>query len=62
MGVINLPSGRPTMQLTGGALERLKEITPPGFVAQIDVTLTDEREMAQALVIISAFQADGPDA
>jgi holo-[acyl-carrier protein] synthase len=54
MGVVNLPSGRPTMQLTGGALARLEEITPPGHVARIDVTLTDETPMAQALVIISA--------
>jgi holo-[acyl-carrier protein] synthase len=55
MGVVNLPSGRPTMQLTGGALARLQEITPPGHVAQIDVTLTDEYPTAQALVIISAI-------
>ena len=54
MGVVNLPSGRPTMELTGGALARLQEITPPGYVARIDVTLTDEGPMAQALVIISA--------
>ena len=54
MGVVNLPSGRPTMQLSGGALARLEEITPPGYVAQIDVTLTDEYPTAQALVIISA--------
>jgi holo-[acyl-carrier protein] synthase len=58
MGVINLPSGRPTMRLTGGALERLHEITPAGYVAQIDVTLTDESPIAQALVIISAVQAN----
>ena len=55
MGVVNLPSGRPTMQLSGGALARLQEITPPGYVAQIDVTLTDEYPTAQALVIISAM-------
>jgi holo-[acyl-carrier protein] synthase len=54
MGVINLPSGRPTMQLTGGALTRLQEITPEGHLARIDVTLTDEGPLAQALVIISA--------
>ena len=59
MGVVNLPSGRPTMHLTGGALARLKEITPTGHTARIDVTLTDEGPMAQALVIISAVpQAD----
>jgi len=59
MGVVNLPSGRPTMELTGGALARLKEITPPGYVARIDVTLTDEYPTAQALVIISAVPQAG---
>jgi holo-[acyl-carrier protein] synthase len=59
MGVVNLPSGRPTMQLTGGALARLKEITPFGHTARIDVTLTDEGPMAQALVIISAVPQAG---
>jgi holo-[acyl-carrier protein] synthase len=54
LGVINLPSGRPTMKLTGGALERLRVITPPGHEARIDLTITDEGPMAQALVIISA--------
>jgi holo-[acyl-carrier protein] synthase len=54
MGVVNLPSGRPTMRLTGGALRRLKEITPEGCDALIDVTITDEGPMAQALVVISA--------
>jgi len=54
LGVINLPSGRPTMQLTGGALERLRAITPPDHEPRIDLTLTDEGPMAQAMVIISA--------
>lgn len=54
MGVINLPSGRPTMKLTGGALERLKAITPAGCQAQIDLSLTDEGPTAQAIVIISS--------
>jgi holo-[acyl-carrier protein] synthase len=54
MGVVNLPSGRPTMSLTGGALARLKEITPEGFEARIDISLTDEYPLAQAIVIISA--------
>jgi len=54
MGVVNLPSGRPTMKLTGGALERLKAITPAGHEARIDVTVTDEGPLAQAFVIISA--------
>ena len=60
MGVINLRSGRPTLMLTGGALARLKEITPPGLAAQIDLTLTDEYPLAQAIVIISGVPA--PDA
>src|SRR5215211_3754674 len=54
MGVVNLPSGRPTMKLTGGALERLRAITPSGHEARIDLTITDEGPLAQALVIISA--------
>jgi len=54
MGVVNLPSGRPTMRLTGGALRRLQEITPAGCEARIDVTITDEGPIAQALVVISA--------
>ncbi|MBV8090128.1 MAG: holo-ACP synthase [Alphaproteobacteria bacterium] len=54
LGVINLPSGQPSMQLTGGALQRLNEITPPGMVARLDVTLTDEPPIAQAVVIITA--------
>ena len=54
MGVVNLASGRPTMALTGGAARRLAEITPPGMVARIDVSLTDDEPQAQAIVIISA--------
>jgi holo-[acyl-carrier protein] synthase len=54
MGVVNLPSGRPTMKLTGGALKRLQAITPAGCEARIDVSLTDEGPTAQAIVIITA--------
>ena len=54
MGVVNLPGGRPTMQLTGGALKRLEALTPPGCEARIDLTITDEYPLAQAYVIISA--------
>ena len=54
MGVVNLPSGRPTMELTGGAKRRLEAITPAGHEARIDLTITDEGPMAQAFVIISA--------
>jgi holo-[acyl-carrier protein] synthase len=55
MGVINLASGKPTMKLTGGALERLAAITPEGMQAQIDISLTDDIPQAQAIVIISAL-------
>jgi holo-[acyl-carrier protein] synthase len=59
MGVVNLPSGRPTMRLTGGALARLQAITPAGCDAHIDVTITDEGPMAQAVVVISAVPKPG---
>ena len=61
LGVVNLPSGKPTMELTGGALKRLKEITPEGQVAQIDLTLTDEQPMAEAFVIISTVPSQKID-
>jgi holo-[acyl-carrier protein] synthase len=54
MGVVNLPSGRPTMRLSGGAARRLAEITPKGMVATIHVTLTDDHPTAQAIVVIEA--------
>jgi holo-[acyl-carrier protein] synthase len=57
MGVINLPGGRPTLQLTGGALARLKSLTPEGHEARIDLSITDDWPMAQAFVIISAVLA-----
>lgn len=53
MGVINLPSGRPTLVLTGGAAKQLERITPPGYSARIDLSLTDDYPLAQAIVIIS---------
>src|SRR4051812_4193521 len=59
MGVVNLPSGRPTMKLTGGALARLEAITPAHHDARIDITITDEGPMAQALVIITAVPRSG---
>jgi holo-[acyl-carrier protein] synthase len=58
MGVINLPSGKPTIALTGGALARLQSMTPKGMVAQIDLTITDDFPQAQAIVIISANPVD----
>ena len=57
MGVINLRSGRPTMVLTGGAAEQLKRITPAGLQARVDVTLSDEFPLAQAIVVISGVPA-----
>lgn len=57
MGVVNLPGGRPTMRLTGGALARLQEITPAGMVPVVHVSLTDEMPLAQAFVVISAEPA-----
>ena len=58
LGVSNLPSGKPTMNLTNGALHRLEKITPHGMRAQIDLTITDDFPLAQAIVIISAVPAD----
>jgi len=54
LGVVNLPSGEPTMALTGGAADRLAAITPPGMRAEIKLTITDEPPLAQAMVIITA--------
>ncbi len=55
MGVVNLPSGKPTMKLTGGAAERLEALLPSGHTAAIHVTITDDFPLAQALVIIEAI-------
>ncbi|GAA0783237.1 holo-ACP synthase [Roseibium denhamense] len=60
MGVVNLPSGKPTIVLTGGAAERLKAMTPEGFTPAIDLTITDDFPLAQAFVVISAWPADWP--
>jgi holo-[acyl-carrier protein] synthase len=54
MGVVNLPGGRPTMRLTGGALARLDSMIPPGMEARIDLSITDDWPLAQAFVVISA--------
>src|SRR5215468_2985229 len=56
MGVVNLPSGKPTMKLTGGALARLQAMTPPGHTVQIDLSITDDFPLAQAIVIISSLK------
>jgi len=55
LGVVNLPSGRPTLLLTGGAEKHLQELLPLGYKAQIDLTLTDDFPWAQAIVIISGI-------
>jgi holo-[acyl-carrier protein] synthase len=55
LGVVNLPSGQPTLAMTGGAAERLKAITPPGMLAQVHLTMTDEYPYAYAQVIIDAI-------
>ncbi len=55
MGVVNLPGGKPTLTLTGGALARLAAITPAGHRAEIALTITDDFPLAQAIVIISAI-------
>jgi len=59
LGVVNLRSGQPTMQMTGGAAARLAAITPPGHVAQVSLTMTDEYPYASAVVIISAVPLPG---
>jgi holo-[acyl-carrier protein] synthase len=56
MGVVNLASGRPTLALTGGAAQALERLTPVGHEVRIDLTITDDFPMAQAIVIISAFR------
>ncbi len=60
IGVVNLPSGRPTLALTGGAKRRLEAITPAGYESRIDLTITDDGPIAQAIVIISAVPLAGP--
>ena len=57
IGVVNLPSGQPTLRLAGGAAARLAAMTPPGMRAEIALTMTDEYPLAQAIVIISAVAA-----
>lgn len=57
MGVVNLPTGKPTFALTGGAAARLLKLTPPGMICVIHLTITDEYPYAQAQVIIEALPA-----
>ncbi|TAL00467.1 MAG: holo-ACP synthase [Rhodospirillaceae bacterium] len=60
LGIVNQSSGKPTIVMTGGAAERLKALTPPGMAAQIELTLTDEYPIAQAIVIITAVPLAPP--
>lgn len=60
IGVINAPTGRPTLDLKKGAALHLEKMTPPGHTARIDVTLTDDYPLAEAVVIISAVPNKGP--
>jgi holo-[acyl-carrier protein] synthase len=60
MGVVNLASGQPTMELTGGAAGRLQRLVPPGLQPRIHVTITDDHPWAQAFVVIEAVPPDTP--
>ena len=60
MGVVNLPTGQPTIRLEGSAAARLVALTPPGLKPRIDVTITDDYPLAQAFVVISAWPPDWP--
>lgn len=62
MGVVNLPSGKPTMHLTNGAARALQRLVPPGMKPHIHLTITDDGGMAQAFVIIEALPIDHPTA
>ncbi len=57
MGVVNLPSGQPTLALTGGAAAQLARLTPAGMIADIHLTITDDHPWAQAVVLITARPA-----
>jgi holo-[acyl-carrier protein] synthase len=62
IGVVNLPGGKPSLKLTGGALARLQAITPTGHTPQIDLSITDDFPLAQAIVIISAVAPESANA
>jgi holo-[acyl-carrier protein] synthase len=59
IGVVNKPSGEPTLQLTGGAKQRLDDMIPDGHAANIHLTMTDDHPFAQAFVIITATPIQG---
>ena len=60
MGVVNMPGGRPTMELTGGAARRIAEMLPEGHRAVVHLTITDDFPLAQAFVIIEALPVEQP--
>lgn len=55
LGVVNLPSGKPTVQMTGGAAEHLERLVPDGMIPSVELTITDEYPLAEAMVIISVI-------
>ena len=61
LGVINLASGKPSMVLTGGAAQRLASMTPSGMKVMIELSITDESSLAEAIVIISAIPESAPE-
>jgi holo-[acyl-carrier protein] synthase len=58
MGVVNLPGGKPTIELANGAAARLAEMTPAGHRAVVHLTITDDFPLAQAFVVIEALPAE----
>jgi holo-[acyl-carrier protein] synthase len=60
IGVVNLPSGAPTLALTGGAKERLDAMTPPGHAVHVHLTMTDDHPFAMAVVVIEALPEELP--
>ena len=61
IGVVNLPSGEPTLELSGGARERLDALTPAGHLARIHLTMTDDHPFALAVVVITAVPEERQD-
>jgi holo-[acyl-carrier protein] synthase len=60
LGVVNLSTGKPTVVMNGGAAERLAALTPPGMRAQVDLSISDEYPIAEAVVIITAVSSEVP--
>ena len=62
IGVVNLPSGKPTLELKGRALERAEALTPDGMTFRIHITITDDHPWAQAFVVLEAVPEGTPHA